>query len=254
MKLLKLVPDNTNLDFMRWRNLALVLSIIATVASLAYHRLSRPQPRRRLRRRPDDPGDLRAAGRRRAAAQRGRSASSSAKRASRSSAGRRSYPDPPAEAGGRRGRGERRREPRASDARRAIIRARGSTPSRRCRARSARSWRSDSAMAIALAMLGIAIYIWFRFEWQFGVGALLTLCARRRDDARLLRLHAAAGRPQRRRRVPDHRRLFAERHGRHLRPDPRESAQIPQDGDPAAAQPVAQRDAGADGGHVAVPS
>ena len=24
-------------------------------------------------------------------------------------------------------------------------------------------------------MLGIAIYIWFRFEWQFGVGALLTL-------------------------------------------------------------------------------
>ena len=33
----------------------------------------------------------------------------------------------------------------------------------------------NSAMAIALAMLGIAIYIWFRFEWQFGVGALLTL-------------------------------------------------------------------------------
>jgi preprotein translocase subunit SecF len=33
----------------------------------------------------------------------------------------------------------------------------------------------DSATAIALAMLGIAVYIWFRFEWQFGVGALLTL-------------------------------------------------------------------------------
>jgi preprotein translocase subunit SecF len=33
----------------------------------------------------------------------------------------------------------------------------------------------NSAIAIALAMLGIAIYIWFRFEWQFGVGALLTL-------------------------------------------------------------------------------
>ncbi|HEV2866760.1 MAG TPA: protein translocase subunit SecF, partial [Allosphingosinicella sp.] len=28
---------------------------------------------------------------------------------------------------------------------------------------------------IALAMLGIAIYIWIRFEWQFGVGALVTL-------------------------------------------------------------------------------
>src|SRR5947199_9655066 len=36
MKLLKLVPENTNLDFMRWRNLALMLSILATAASLAY--------------------------------------------------------------------------------------------------------------------------------------------------------------------------------------------------------------------------
>jgi preprotein translocase subunit SecF len=33
----------------------------------------------------------------------------------------------------------------------------------------------NSAIAVALAMLGIAIYIWIRFEWQFGVGALLTL-------------------------------------------------------------------------------
>ncbi len=33
----------------------------------------------------------------------------------------------------------------------------------------------DGATAIALAMLGIAIYIWIRFEWQFGVGALVTL-------------------------------------------------------------------------------
>jgi preprotein translocase subunit SecF len=34
---------------------------------------------------------------------------------------------------------------------------------------------TNSAIAIGLAMLGIAIYIWFRFEWQFGVGALVTL-------------------------------------------------------------------------------
>ena len=33
----------------------------------------------------------------------------------------------------------------------------------------------DGALAITLAMLGIAVYIWFRFEWQFGVGALVTL-------------------------------------------------------------------------------
>ena len=36
MKLLKLVPDHTNIDFMRWRNLALVLSLIATVSSIAF--------------------------------------------------------------------------------------------------------------------------------------------------------------------------------------------------------------------------
>jgi preprotein translocase subunit SecF len=31
------------------------------------------------------------------------------------------------------------------------------------------------ALSITLAMLGIAIYIWMRFEWQFGAGALMTL-------------------------------------------------------------------------------
>ena len=35
MKLLKLVPENTNLDFMRWRNVALILSILATAASIS---------------------------------------------------------------------------------------------------------------------------------------------------------------------------------------------------------------------------
>ncbi len=35
--------------------------------------------------------------------------------------------------------------------------------------------QEDGALAILLAMLGIGIYIWFRFEWQFGVGALSTL-------------------------------------------------------------------------------
>ena len=34
MRLLKLVPDNTNIDFMRWRHWALILSLLATIASL----------------------------------------------------------------------------------------------------------------------------------------------------------------------------------------------------------------------------
>ncbi|MBC7986824.1 MAG: protein translocase subunit SecF [Sphingomonadaceae bacterium] len=31
------------------------------------------------------------------------------------------------------------------------------------------------ALALLFAMIGITIYIWFRFEWQFGVGALFSL-------------------------------------------------------------------------------
>ncbi|MBB5686204.1 protein translocase subunit SecF [Sphingobium boeckii] len=34
---------------------------------------------------------------------------------------------------------------------------------------------SSGAWALGLAMLGIALYIWFRFEWQFGIGALFAL-------------------------------------------------------------------------------
>ena len=30
-------------------------------------------------------------------------------------------------------------------------------------------------IAIVLSMLGIAVYVWFRFEWQFGVGAIVSL-------------------------------------------------------------------------------
>ena len=33
----------------------------------------------------------------------------------------------------------------------------------------------DGALALLLAMIGIAIYIWIRFEWQFGVGGLFSL-------------------------------------------------------------------------------
>jgi len=34
---------------------------------------------------------------------------------------------------------------------------------------------NTGALSLALAMLAISIYIWFRFEWQFGVGALFAL-------------------------------------------------------------------------------
>ena len=36
-------------------------------------------------------------------------------------------------------------------------------------------FRSDAVFALIAAMLAVAIYIWIRFEWQFGVGGLFAL-------------------------------------------------------------------------------
>jgi len=36
-------------------------------------------------------------------------------------------------------------------------------------------FRNDAALALLAAMVMVAIYIWIRFEWQFGVGALFAL-------------------------------------------------------------------------------
>lgn len=35
--------------------------------------------------------------------------------------------------------------------------------------------KMDAAIALSLAVVGIMIYIWVRFEWQYGVGAILAL-------------------------------------------------------------------------------
>lgn len=36
-------------------------------------------------------------------------------------------------------------------------------------------FRDDAIYALLIAMLGVAAYIWLRFEWQFGVGAIVSL-------------------------------------------------------------------------------
>jgi preprotein translocase subunit SecF len=173
MKLLKLVPENTNLDFMRWRNLALALSIIATAASLAFTAY------RGLNLGIDFVGgqvvraefvqsvhidDLRARVDRLGVGE-----------ASIQALGNdRTYqirlPKPAGPEG-------------ASNA--VVSKLRTMIPQTYKGARVdagesvsgkvSEELAQDSAMAIGLAMLGIALYIWFRFEWQFGVGALLTL-------------------------------------------------------------------------------
>ena len=173
MKLLKLVPENTNLDFMRWRNVALVLSLIATVISISYTvyrglnlgvdfvggqliRVSFSQP--------VDVEQLRA-----------KVDSLHLGEASISEFGgpktfQIRLPKPPGNAAAANSVAEHVKAEVEKDYPGAKIES-VDTVSGKVSAELA----DNSAIAIALAMLGIALYIWFRFEWQFGVGALLTL-------------------------------------------------------------------------------
>jgi len=173
MKLLKLVPDNTNVDFMRWRNLAVVLSTLLTIASFsytAYRGLNLGvdfiggQVIRVTFVQPVDVEQLR-----------GRVDNLRLGEASiQEFGGPKSYqirlpkpggPDAAANV--------------AADKVKQLVEA--TYPGARVDAVETVSGKvseelaRDGALAIALAMLGIAIYIWFRFEWQFGVGALVTL-------------------------------------------------------------------------------
>jgi preprotein translocase subunit SecF len=173
MKLLKLVPDHTNIDFMRWRNLALVLSLIATVASLAFTayrglnlgidfiggqvvraEFAKPVHIDDLRLRVDRLGvgeaSIQALGNDRTYQIRlpkpaGPETASNAVITKLRAAIPQQYPGARVDA--------------------------GESVSGKVSGELAKS----SAMAILFAMVGIALYIWFRFEWQFGVGALLTL-------------------------------------------------------------------------------
>ena len=173
MKLLKLVPDHTNLDFMRWRNLALILSLIATAASIAftiYRGLNLGvdfvggQLIRVTFEQPIDVEELR-----------GRVDGMHLGEASiQEFGGPKTFqirlPKPVG--------GEAATNAASTQVKQLIT---TDYPGARIDAVETVSGKvseelaEDSAKAIVFAMLGIALYIWFRFEWQFGVGALLTL-------------------------------------------------------------------------------
>ena len=173
MKLLKLVPDDTNIDFMRWRKLALVLSILATIASLAlvwFKGLNLGvdfvggQMIRTTFSQPIEVEQLR-------------------ERVGALNLGEASIQ----EFGGPTSYQIRLPKPEGGDAaaNRAASQVRAMLerdyPGARIDAVETVSGKvseelaTDGALALALSMLGVAIYIWFRFEWHFGVGALATL-------------------------------------------------------------------------------
>jgi preprotein translocase subunit SecF len=173
MRLLKLVPDHTNVDFMRWRNLAVILSTIMTITALSYSayrgfnmgvdfvggqmiRVSFAQPINveQLRGRVDGlhlgEASIQEFG------------------------GPKTYqirlPKPPG--------GDAAANIAATKAKDMVT---ANYPGARIDSVESVSGKvseelaENGLMAIIFAMIGISIYIWFRFEWQFGVGALITI-------------------------------------------------------------------------------
>lgn len=173
MKLLKLVPDHTNIDFMRWRNLAIILSTLLTAASLAYTAYRGlnlgvdfvgGQMVRVTFAQPVDVEQLR-----------NRVLALDLGEASiQEFGGPKTYqirlPKPPG--------GDAAGNVAATKVKQLIatsyVGARVDSVET-VSGKVSEELASEGAKAIIFAMLGIAIYIWFRFEWQFGVGALLTL-------------------------------------------------------------------------------
>ncbi len=173
MRLLKLVPDNTNIRFLRWRNVAVGLSVLLILASIALVAIRglnfgvdfagglmmevRFEEQVRL-------DDLRA----------------TVNSAGAGDASLQSFGDP-------RTVSVRLPLPPGDDeAVQAVVKhvqdsIRADNPKADFRRVETVSGMvsgeliRDGAFAILFAMIGISIYIWFRFEWQFGVGSMFAL-------------------------------------------------------------------------------
>jgi preprotein translocase subunit SecF len=172
MRLLKLIPDNTNIDFMRWRNIAALISLLLVIASIALVATRGlnlgvdfvgGQQIRATFKQPPEIEDIRA---RVNALNFGDAQIQEFGNPNTLSM---RLPLPPGDESAANQAGSRVRQTIGAAYPGTVFAV--DTVSGKV---SGELYRSG-ALALALAMLGIAIYIWFRFEWQFGVGALITL-------------------------------------------------------------------------------
>ncbi len=183
MRLLKLVPDNTNINFLRWRGVAFAISsllIAASIALIATKGLNLGvdfvggQVIRAAFQQPPELEDLRSRindlGHGDALVQETRSgpAGLAATRGGHEILIRMPLPEG----------GEAAASQAATDVRSALVQ---SYPGVRIDAVETVSGKvseellRSGALALLFAMIGVSIYIWIRFEWQFGVGALFSL-------------------------------------------------------------------------------
>ena len=178
MKLLKLVPDSTNITFLRWRKLAFAVSIVLMIASVAL------MATRGLNYGVDFVGG-----------QMIRTTFVSEKVAPveelRTTVGSLGFGDPTIQRFGAENQVSIRMKlpdgadskPELSDqmARTIVAKIKEKHPNVRIDGVDSVSGKvsgelfSDGLLALLAASLGIGLYIWFRFEWQFGVGAIWAL-------------------------------------------------------------------------------
>jgi preprotein translocase subunit SecF len=181
MRLLKLVPDTTNFDFMKWRNLALLVSTLVAIASIALVAtrglnlgvdfiggqsirvaFNEEPPLDQLR------DQINGLGQGEATIQESRGAALPGATARPEVIIRMPLPEGDAAAA-----------TRVATQVRGVIESNypGSTvlAVESVSGKVSNELFTSGAWALALAMLGVAVYIWFRFEWQFGAGAIITL-------------------------------------------------------------------------------
>ena len=102
---------------------------------------------------------------------------------------------------------------------------------------------SYGIIGLMLAILCILIYLWFRFEWQFALGAMIANVHDLVLTIGFMSVDADRLRPHQHRGAAHHPRLFAQRHGGHLRPHPRNAAALQAHADAGSAQRFGQPDA-----------